>query len=351
MNIKDFQHDDWVKIWDGGWSLLSCTHFGDEYTKEIIFGGKPFQSQSIMFAAHGRSSGWMRQTDRDRLGKHLSQEVTDRQTAILVAKRLKTQAKDFLQFIGKHENTIATLALYEDFWQRLCVYYKEHINVKYVVDYLEPSILEKYLPIFEDARLAAETVLNRSEDFMIGFAKLLAPKTKYDYTLLLCLTKEEMKDHLQGGELPQQSELVERDKRAALIHNAKSYQLFVGKGVNRIEKIVHTAHDQTEIKGVTAFAGKVSGIARIVNDPQKVTVFDPGDILVSGATRPDFLPLMHKAAAFVTDAGGILSHAAITAREMKKPCVIGTRIATKVLKDGDMVEVDANKGVVKKITT
>jgi pyruvate,water dikinase len=56
---------------------------------------------------------------------------------------------------------------------------------------------------------------------------------------------------------------------------------------------------------------------------------------------------MKKATAFVTDAGGILSHAAIVAREMKKPCIIGTGVATKVLKDGDLVEVDANKGVVK----
>ena len=58
---------------------------------------------------------------------------------------------------------------------------------------------------------------------------------------------------------------------------------------------------------------------------------------------------MHKAAAFVTDAGGILSHAAITAREMKKPCIIATQVATKIFKDGDKVEVDATKGVVRKI--
>jgi pyruvate,water dikinase len=49
----------------------------------------------------------------------------------------------------------------------------------------------------------------------------------------------------------------------------------------------------------------------------------------------------------VTDEGGVTCHAAIVAREMKKPCIIGTKIATKVLKDGDLVEVDANKGVVK----
>ena len=63
-------------------------------------------------------------------------------------------------------------------------------------------------------------------------------------------------------------------------------------------------------------------------------------------TRPEYLPVMHLAAAFVTDEGGIASHAAIVAREMKKPCIIGTKIATQVLKDGDLVEVDAEKGIV-----
>ena len=56
---------------------------------------------------------------------------------------------------------------------------------------------------------------------------------------------------------------------------------------------------------------------------------------------------MKKAAAFVTDTGGIISHAAIVSREMKKPCVVGAKIATKVLKDGMEVEVDAGKGVVR----
>ena len=63
--------------------------------------------------------------------------------------------------------------------------------------------------------------------------------------------------------------------------------------------------------------------------------------------KPDYLSAMKKAVAFVTDEGGITCHAAIVARELNKPCIIGTKIATKVLKDGDEVEVDADKGVVK----
>ena len=67
-------------------------------------------------------------------------------------------------------------------------------------------------------------------------------------------------------------------------------------------------------------------------------------------TFPNFISAMEKAAAFVTDEGGILCHAAIVAREMKKPCIIGTKIATQVLKDGELVEVDASKGIVRKLS-
>ena len=66
-------------------------------------------------------------------------------------------------------------------------------------------------------------------------------------------------------------------------------------------------------------------------------------------TRPEFLPLMKKAKAIITDEGGITCHAAIVSRELGIPCIIGTKIATKVLKDNDLVEVDAEKGIVRKI--
>jgi pyruvate,water dikinase len=64
-------------------------------------------------------------------------------------------------------------------------------------------------------------------------------------------------------------------------------------------------------------------------------------------TSPDWLPLIQKAVAIVTDEGGITSHASIVARELKKPCIVGTKNATKILKDGDQVEVDADSGIVK----
>lgn len=103
----------------------------------------------------------------------------------------------------------------------------------------------------------------------------------------------------------------------------------------------------SELKGQAAFKGKVVGKAKIVLDPHDISKVEKGDILVAVMTFPSYIAAMEKAAAFVTDEGGILCHASIIAREMKKPCVISTKVATKVFKDGDQVEVDADKGIVR----
>ncbi|MCL5774927.1 MAG: PEP-utilizing enzyme [Patescibacteria group bacterium] len=104
------------------------------------------------------------------------------------------------------------------------------------------------------------------------------------------------------------------------------------------------------LKGQAAFLGKARGKAKLVFSAKDLPKVQHGDILVAISTNPDFLPAMYRANAFVTDHGGITSHAAIVAREMKKPCIIGTKIATKIFKDGDIIEIDASLGIVRKIS-
>lgn len=156
---------------------------------------------------------------------------------------------------------------------------------------------------------------------------------------------------------------VLRKKKVSHIKNAKKYHKFkkrIGimkplgyeevseKFWNEIIRIQTPDNKVQEIRGVIANKGKYRGEARIIIDAKKEAKrFKNGDILITSMTRPEFLPLMAKAGAFVTDEGGISCHAAIIAREMGKPCIIGTKISTKILKDGDLVEVDANKGIVK----
>jgi phosphohistidine swiveling domain-containing protein len=110
---------------------------------------------------------------------------------------------------------------------------------------------------------------------------------------------------------------------------------------------------QETIKGTVGYGGIASGKAIIVPmlvDMKEITrigsKMNQGDILVAESTTPELMMLCKKAAAIVTDQGGMLSHAAIVSRELKIPCVIGTGNATRVLHNGDMIEVDANKGVV-----
>lgn len=100
-------------------------------------------------------------------------------------------------------------------------------------------------------------------------------------------------------------------------------------------------------QSVNHYAQKTKGIAKIIINRESFTKLKTGDILVTDETDASFLPLMKKARAFITDTGGILCHAAIIARELEKPCIVGTKIATEILKDGDLVEVDAERGVVK----
>jgi len=104
-----------------------------------------------------------------------------------------------------------------------------------------------------------------------------------------------------------------------------------------------------ELKGTSAFAGLVEGKVKVINHPNEMNKMEKRDILVSHSTNPNLLPAMVKAAAIVTDVGGITCHAAIVSREFKIPCVVGTKIATQGLKDNDLVEVDAEKGIVRKV--
>ena len=82
------------------------------------------------------------------------------------------------------------------------------------------------------------------------------------------------------------------------------------------------------------------------SDINKVEV---GDILLSSNTTPDHVPAMRRAAAIVTQTGGLTCHAAIVSRELNKPCLIGVKGLLQVFKDGDEVEVDIQKGIIKKI--
>jgi len=116
---------------------------------------------------------------------------------------------------------------------------------------------------------------------------------------------------------------------------------------NEMEKKMMSQSDEKIISGFVASQGYARGIARVILSKDEFGKFQEGEILVTGMTRPEFVPLMKKAAGIVTNEGGITCHAAIVSRELNKPCIIGTQIATQVIRDGDLIEVRANHGTVR----
>lgn len=165
------------------------------------------------------------------------------------------------------------------------------------------------------------------------------------------LTKEELLAVILERTKIDESKILERKHSTIFLSNDNGVKVLVGaEAIKYIKENIEIPKQEgiaDEIRGKVAFPGYVKGPVKIINSKEDLEKIEEGDILIAVQTTPELLPAMKKATAFVTDIGGITCHAAIVSREMKKPCIVGTKIATQILKDGDMVEVDADKGVVR----
>jgi len=153
-------------------------------------------------------------------------------------------------------------------------------------------------------------------------------------------------------------DIVEKRKKGYALICLKNKKIILteGKFKTLYKDIVLTKPKTDYLEGRVAMTGKVKGRVRVIlhnkrNIIKEVMGFRKGEILVTEMTRPDTILACKKAVAIITDEGGITSHAAIISRELKIPCVIATKIATQLLKTGDLVEVDANNGFIKILKT
>ncbi len=347
--MKDLiKNTTWKNIWAGDWNLLDISDWEEHYLGTLKIGNRPFLNKTAFIIKNGKSSCWVDENYLQDSCNLLVKIYKNKKDAERLAKTLK-QAVDMAMGVMKRKIT-ADKQTYVNYCNAIREYYIPHVHVKYLVDGLSDKQRKEFLPILQDARVYAEPVFAQTLIFDREFAKQLSKKMGIKPELILSMTRDELLDYFDHKKLPKKSELAARYKfSVAVTDSNKNFQVFTGSTAERMAKNLIPISDSKILNGQIAYKGIVRGKVLIIMDPEKPKGFKKGDILVTGMTRPEYLHLMHKAAAFVTDAGGILSHAAIVARELKKPCVIGTRIATKVLKDGDMVEVDANKGIVRKL--
>jgi pyruvate,water dikinase len=108
-----------------------------------------------------------------------------------------------------------------------------------------------------------------------------------------------------------------------------------------------TATAPDVFQGNAGSPGKAHGRAKVIRSLSEAAKLMPGDVLVAETTAPPWTPMFATAAAIVTDTGGILSHAAVVAREYRVPAVVGAGRATATIRDGDLLEVDGDSGVVR----
>ncbi len=216
---------------------------------------------------------------------------------------------------------------------------------------LELKNLVKDIKKIGDWHEKAEVESSRAWDKLAPFFKKICRKHKITIKDLMYYLPNEFLELLKGKKQIENKILKDRQRYYVLYLQNGKIRLYTGRKAQDLKKKQLPQEAEVfkteEIKGTVASPGYVKGKTRIVNTKNQMEQMKKGEILVSIMTTPRLIPAVKKAIAIVTDEGGITCHAAIISRELKIPCIIGTKIATKVLKDGDLVEVDADKGVVR----
>lgn len=182
------------------------------------------------------------------------------------------------------------------------------------------------------------------------FLKLLEKRLGIGFKELSWYSWKDMELLVNRHSKLSKEKLGERQNYRVMVQIDGQIGYFYGKGdFDRVAALVNfyaKAHKRTKIHGLIASKGIVLGKVKIVRSVNDMDKINSGDILVATTTRPDLMPAILRAAAIVTDKGGITSHAAIVSRELNIPCIVATQIATEVLKDGDSIEVNADKGII-----
>jgi len=205
---------------------------------------------------------------------------------------------------------------------------------------------ENIRKIFLSYRVESEKYTEKMNKVLVAFWKVSFPKFA---ELTFCISPSEVEKFAENAKLI--SEIDER-KNGCVMLDGKIFPLqhlnaLLTKNNLALEEI--STDGVEEIRGTPTYQGRVQGQVKKILSFSDMNSFKSGDVLVTEMTNPDYLPIMKIASAVVTDEGGATCHAAIASRELKIPCVVGTKIATHVLQDGDIVDVDAIQGIIKKL--
>jgi phosphoenolpyruvate synthase/pyruvate phosphate dikinase len=192
--------------------------------------------------------------------------------------------------------------------------------------------------------------INKSVYASLDLINKFAESIGTNYETLIYLTPMELQEleHSQENMEKYAERAETRRKGYAFVFDGSGTHIYTNKEMHEIQAALEEKVSEAAIiSGQCASRGRAKGKVKIINDASELEKIEKGDVLVTQMTTPDFIVAMEKAVAIVTEIGGITCHAAIISRELGIPCIIGTNTATKTLKDGDFVEVNADEGKVK----
>ena len=191
------------------------------------------------------------------------------------------------------------------------------------------------------------------EDAFWQILSELGRRVDADIQTMRGLVCDEVEQVFHAGRLtqPLRAAIRKRAGQALLVITKKKYCWEYGPEVRRVIRALEVLDQPrgTMIQGLGVSPGIVTGVVQRIATAKDVGGFKKGRVLVTGMTTPDFIAAIREAAAIVTDTGGVTSHAAVVSRELGIPCVVGTKVATRMLADGVRVEVDGASGAVKRV--
>ncbi|OGM01887.1 hypothetical protein A2115_00355 [Candidatus Woesebacteria bacterium GWA1_41_8] len=269
----------------------------------------------ILLVKHTENFGWISTSERG-LKPWSPQSFLD-QLKVLVKEKQPNKERLFIDKVSaKNKNLIDTSA-------KINSYDNQAADKQVELDFLFKNYLKKKMGMYYIEEITQNLIFEELIEVSKNPKKIRKYEERYNNQLRLVWP--------EGGSL-------------------HFYYFKDQKEFQKIQNLIKRKRSKTqEIKGTVACRGKVEGRVRIIKAYDDLKEFKKGEILVAFQTQPAYVVVMAKAAAIVTDSGGITSHAAIIAREFGIPCVVGTNNATSLLKNGDKVLVNAIDGRVTKL--
>jgi len=334
--------------WERNFSFLGTFLIARQHMKALWKELDIGYSMCAFFHSHGQVKFYRSESDEENFNRTLGERcLKEKDFANHVAELLRECTDEMNKFFKKEKGF--SKKNINNFFQLADRHFAFHLGVFWSADWLGQSRSAESDRILNDILLP----VRKYNEFVLPLIEkwLLEYNTEYR-----CMTPDECREKVLNGKNISEETKEARDEASFVyMDRYDGIKLFSCQGEealswrDKFEEKFLTGFDSSrnELKGRTIFPGVYKGIARVVQKFDDFKNLKDGEVLVAPMAIPAYYNFIKNSGAIVVDEGAVLSHASILAREFKIPCVMGTKIGTSVLRDGDLVEVDGDRGIVK----